>query len=268
MSMQIQPENQHLIKGVLDSAGSFKPLKPEIDLEQFLITEKIKIKQSTAVVTSKSVIWPWHFPAELKTELSVRAQIIRLKPKDHLTGFDIRQIQLAFLVQGSVKLVSSLPGLKHRVIDLFFPGETLALSQNDADGLSPKLIACSDSFIYVLPKKDFYQLCKAYPELFEFTSYLKDISLIRTQRQQLVLGNFSAEKKLAWFLVNACRKLNVNTRKAAVLKLPMSRVDISDYLNITPETLCRSLQTLHGRGLIHSTKNIITVLNYPGLLAS
>lgn len=266
MTMQIRPADKTVMKGVLSATGTFKELKPAVNLEQLLVSEKIRIKQHNTAVSCHSIIWPWDFPAELKTELTAKGQIIRLQPREKLNDFDMRRIQLAFLVQGSVKLVSSIPGLKHRILDLYFPGENLALSQNDADGLSPKLEAITDSFIYVLSKKHFFSLCRSYPELFDFSSYLKDITLIKTQRQQLVLANFSAETKLSSFLVNACRKLKLNTRRPSELKLAFSRVDISDYLNMSPETLCRSLQNLHTQGLIQSTKNKIIILNYQALL--
>ena len=237
-----------------------------LDLDQFLVTEKIKIRRNNPVASCHSIIWPWHFPAELTQALVDKGQMIRLQAKDSLSFYDVKQIQLALLIQGSVKLVSSLARLKHRIIDLYFPGESLAISQTEADCLSPKLEAHADSFIYALSKKHFFELCRQYPELFEFFTYLKDSTLIKTQRHQLVLSNFSAQKKLAYFIVNACRKLNVNTRKEVVLALPMSRVDMSDYLNLSPETLCRTLQVLQSQGLIVSAKNKLIIPDFQTLL--
>lgn len=267
MSMQFQNLNSlRHIKGRLGSKGNFTPLKNAVGLDQLISTEKITIKCCNTLVNTHALIWPWHFSAELKNELALRGLIVPLKPRQLINNYDIRQMEIVFLLKGSIKLESPIPGLKYNILDLYFAGETIATS--DIDGSSNRLSSLTDSFIYVLTKKHFFAISKIFPELFEFANYLKDNSLIRTQRRQLIIGNFSAERRLAWFLVNACKKLKMPMRGTFVLKLPMSRVEISDFLNMSPETLSRSLQALDGKGVIQTTKNKITIVDYLALAAS
>ena len=66
------------------------------------------------------------------------------------------------------------------------------------------------------------------------------------QDQMLLLGRKSAEERVVSFLLPVHRKSGVGER----IELPMSRLDIADYLGLTIETVSRMMTGLGRRGLI------------------
>jgi CRP/FNR family transcriptional regulator len=80
----------------------------------------------------------------------------------------------------------------------------------------------------------------------EFASRELDMA----QDQLLLLGNGSAEEKVAMFLLswrNRLARLDVRTQ---TVSLPMRRQDIADYLGLKLETVSRTLAKLEQKNVI------------------
>ena len=69
--------------------------------------------------------------------------------------------------------------------------------------------------------------------------------------QQLLLGNGSAEEKVAIFLVDWRKRLERPVPVARPLPLPMPRQDIADFLGLKLETVSRTLAKLEQKNVIH-----------------
>jgi CRP/FNR family nitrogen fixation transcriptional regulator len=71
-------------------------------------------------------------------------------------------------------------------------------------------------------------------------------SLVRAQEQLLVLGRQNAVERVAAFF------LEMSERQGGLrqIELPMSRLDIADYLGLTIETVSRVISKLRLRGII------------------
>ena len=80
------------------------------------------------------------------------------------------------------------------------------------------------------------------PQLF---SILCD-EMSAAQDQMLLLGRKSAEERVVSFLLAVHRKSGVGN----AIEVPMSRLDIADYLGLTIETVSRMMTGLTRRGLI------------------
>jgi CRP-like cAMP-binding protein len=62
----------------------------------------------------------------------------------------------------------------------------------------------------------------------------------------LLLGRMTAPERVAAFLLEMFER----RERAKALDLPMSRIDIADYLGLTVETVCRTLSTFRRDGII------------------
>lgn len=70
------------------------------------------------------------------------------------------------------------------------------------------------------------------------------------QRQLIVLGRFSVQRRLASFLLELLRHDDVYDSARQRLTLPMSRADMADYLATTTESVARAMAAMEEQGLI------------------
>ena len=74
--------------------------------------------------------------------------------------------------------------------------------------------------------------------------------LAAAQRQMLLLGRKTAQERLATFLIGLADRDAMEGGGSPVIRLPMSRSDIADYLGLTKETVSRVLSAFRRDRLI------------------
>jgi CRP/FNR family nitrogen fixation transcriptional regulator len=72
-------------------------------------------------------------------------------------------------------------------------------------------------------------------------------NLEHAENHMLLLGRKTALEKVAAFLVEMDKRI----APAGVIALPMTRLDIADYLGLTLETVSRALSQLRAAGVLH-----------------
>jgi CRP/FNR family transcriptional regulator len=77
--------------------------------------------------------------------------------------------------------------------------------------------------------------------------------------QMVLLGRRSAEEKVATFLVKWRDRLAKIGQATVITPLPMSRLDIADYLGLTIETVSRTFTKLERDGVIEIIQGGIRV---------
>jgi CRP/FNR family transcriptional regulator, nitrogen fixation regulation protein len=84
----------------------------------------------------------------------------------------------------------------------------------------------------------------------KFARELREVafqSLIRTQKQLMILGGVTAVEKVGAFLLSLDGR--ASDRRGQV-ELPVTRYDIAEYLAVSVETVCRAMTDLQQRGVI------------------
>jgi CRP/FNR family transcriptional regulator len=66
----------------------------------------------------------------------------------------------------------------------------------------------------------------------------------------VLLGRRSADEKVATFLIGWRDRLSELSGPSATVPLPMSRLDIADYLGLTIETVSRTFTKLEREGVL------------------
>jgi len=91
--------------------------------------------------------------------------------------------------------------------------------------------------------------------------------LAAAQQQMVLLGRKTASERLASFLLLLAKRAEqIPGRSANLVRLPMSRSDIADYLGLTKETVSRVLSAFRRDRLIRlNAVDMIEIVNPAGL---
>lgn len=168
------------------------------------------------------------------------------------------------VVEGTVKLYRLLPDGRRQITGFLFQGDFIglgarAVSAYTAEALTP-LQACR------FRRTDFDQLLGALPALEHRLVSLAGDELMAAQEQILLLGRKTAKERLASFLIRLSERQQQLGGEEGHVHLPMTRLDIADYLGLTIETVSRVMTQLKTSGLIRLLAGNDIVLSDPEAL--
>lgn len=165
---------------------------------------------------------------------------------------------IAAVRAGSVKTcVTDRDGHEH-VLGFHFPGEVIGLNAIDGHRYPCDAVAldtvmlCRFSFpkISVLAAK----VPGVQRELFRLLS--RDIG-----RAALLAGDWSADQRVAAFLMGMSRRLSARGFSATRFQLTMARTDIANYLRLAPETVSRVLRRMQNDGILAVDRREVELLD-------
>eukprot|EP01035_Chromulina_nebulosa_P043443 gene43443-58850_t len=70
------------------------------------------------------------------------------------------------------------------------------------------------------------------------------------QDQMVLLSRKNAEERICSFLLLLAKRMSRSASLSINIEIPMSRLDMADYLGLTIETVSRTITSLIGRGVI------------------
>lgn len=152
---------------------------------------------------------------------------------------------------------------REHVVNFHFAGELIG-----ADAIYPEqhlssAVALGSGAVCVIPFRALNQLAHELPavqtQLFRLLS--RDVAGMAS-----IAGDFSAEERLAAFLVMVSARMQSRDMPVTDLQLAMSRQDIASYLRLATETVSRLLGRFEARGLVRADRKHITLLNMDGLM--
>lgn len=165
---------------------------------------------------------------------------------------------------GMFKTVITAPDGHEQVTGFQLAGDVLGLDGLAQDRHASGAIALEDAEVVVLPyhgagRRDPAQLGRLLPRLI-------GRELVRKQKLNLLLACMNAEQRLASFLLNLSRRLQVRGYSPAEFHLRMSRADIGSYLGLQLETVSRAFSSLQRRGLVTVHTRHVVLRDRAGLL--
>lgn len=148
---------------------------------------------------------------------------------------------------GVVKTYVVDPHGNEQVLGFHLPGEIIGLSAIHASRYPCNAVSLDTTLLCWFSFPKIALLATRMPglqqQLFKLLS--QDIG-----NAQLLAGDFSADERLAAFLLSLSRRYARRGFSADRLHLPMSRTDIANYLRMAPETTSRVLKRMTSDGLI------------------
>jgi CRP/FNR family transcriptional regulator, anaerobic regulatory protein len=143
------------------------------------------------------------------------------------------------LTAGALRLSKLLPDGRRQVVGFAMPGDFLGLDFEPAylytaDALTPAKV-CQFS------RAGFSEMLDDKPRLLRRLMNMASHELAMAQEQMVVLGRRTAEEKIAAFLVGMRKRYARIHGPSVHVPLPMTRLDIGDYLGLTVETVSRMM---------------------------
>lgn len=184
-------------------------------------------------------------------DLFVLAHIRRIGAGEYLLHEEDPVRQVYNISSGALALERLASNGAKQIMAFCYAGDFIGISSGrsysvSARGLKP-LTACQ------WQEADLQSLYKQYPKLETRVHEITSRVVEAIMDQLFVLGRKKATEKIAWFLLFIeTRQANVDGR-ALRFDMPMTRVDIADYLGLTVETVSRAFTLLKNKGLIDIT---------------
>ena len=164
---------------------------------------------------------------------------------------------IAAVRAGTVKTyVVDRDGHEH-VHGFHLPGEVIGLNAIDSDRYPCNAIALDTVMLCRFSFPKISVLATRLPglqrQLFRLLS--RDIG-----RAALLAGDWSADQRMAAFLVGISRRLAARGFSATRFQLTMPRTDIANYLRLAPETVSRVLRRLQEDGILSVERRELELL--------
>jgi CRP/FNR family transcriptional regulator len=183
-----------------------------------------------------------------------------LEARDHLF-FEGDEKSHAYLVEkGSVCLYKTLPDGRRQIFGFAYAGDFIALDCSDSHSHNAQ--ALNLTRLRCLPAHVLKEVGRSDPEagLQLYTTLSEHLMAARDLLS--TVGQRSAAERLAGLLLALARRNERNGVNPWKIQLPMTRLDIADFLSLTIETVSRTFTKFRQDqliGLTHST--LVTVLN-------
>ena len=156
--------------------------------------------------------------------------------------------QILEVLEGALRVYKILPDGRRAIMGFIYPGDVLGVSFQDRYLFTAEAITAVK--VRRFSRGRFFSQVNKSPALRPQLFALLCDEMSAAQDQIMLLGRKSAEERVVSFLLAIHRKCAAPGNE---IELPMTRLDMADYLGLTIETVSRMMTSLVRRGLIHST---------------
>jgi CRP/FNR family transcriptional regulator, anaerobic regulatory protein len=150
---------------------------------------------------------------------------------------------------------------REQVTGFQMAGEIIGLDGIVQDRHTCSAEALEDSEVCVMPFDHIEDLSREFPVLQKHVHKIMSREIVRENGMMMLLGNMSAEERLANFLVNLIQRLFARGQSQSEFILRMSREEIGSYLGLKLETVSRAFSKYSDDGIIEVKQKHIKILN-------
>jgi len=147
------------------------------------------------------------------------------------------------VTSGVVRLVRSLPDGRRQITGFALPGDFLGLALQKQWKFSAEAVTAVKACRF--KRSTFDDFSEQKPHLMKRMHEFATHELSLAQDHMVLLGRLTAEEKIGSFLVLMKRRwTRVEGHELGLIRLPMGRQDIADYLGLTIETVSRVINQM------------------------
>jgi CRP/FNR family transcriptional regulator len=152
------------------------------------------------------------------------------------------------VMEGIVCAYRILPDGERHIISFYYPGDVLGYCSSDTHAFSAQALTAAS--VRRMPVASLERQMTQRPELARKLLRMVAVELTAMRDHLVCLGSKSAEAKTASFLLALSRRNAAVGDDPTLINLPMTRLDIAEYLGLTLETVSRMLSRFKRQGLI------------------
>jgi CRP/FNR family transcriptional regulator len=182
------------------------------------------------------------------------ATLFRRQPVEHLNAGQTlffegdAALHLFEVVEGTLRIFKIISDGRRVITGFLHAGDLVGVSLKDHYLYSAEAI--TETKVRRLSRKAFDSNVSSFPELRpQLFARLCD-EMAAAQDQMVLLSRKNAEERVCTFLLRELRRRLSKNRAGAIVELPMTRLDIADYLGLTIETVSRTMTKLAGKGIL------------------
>ncbi len=170
------------------------------------------------------------------------------------------------VVEGVLRVFKIIGDGRRVITGFLYPGDLVGVSIRDRYLYSAEAVVPTK--VRRFGRAKFQEEINRSPELGpQLFARLCD-EMAAAQDQMVLLSRKNAEERLCSFLLLLARRVQSRDATAHVIELPMTRLDIADYLGLTIETVSRTMTKLTSRGVISPTgRHAIVIRKWEKLVA-
>lgn len=208
-------------------------------------------KESCRTCRLSSLCLPQDLPRQ---EIDALARIVRCRrplPRGAYLFQAGSHFRSVFAVRtGAVKTSTLLPNGDEHIAGFHLPGEILGLDAIDTQHHPSASVTLEKSSICEIPFVELEDLGQHTPALQRRLLRIMSRELTAEHDTTHLLSRRSAEQRLAASLLDFSKRFAHRGLHAEHLRLPMSRLDLANYLGLAPETMSRTFRRLEAQGLL------------------
>ncbi len=174
--------------------------------------------------------------------------------------------QSVFAVRsGTLKAYKTTDDGREQVTGFYFPGEILGMDgiSNNAHASSAK--ALETAAVCEIPFTSLERLSAMMPNLQRHFFQLMSREITEDQQLITLLSKNSADERVASLMLSISTRNSKRKLSATQFRLPMSRVDIGNYLGLTVETVSRVFSRMQKMEILLVDNKEIQILDVDGL---
>lgn len=158
---------------------------------------------------------------------------------------------------GTVKTYVNDASGREQVLGFFLPGEVIGLNAIATSRYPCNAVALDT---VVLCRFSFPMMATLAGRMPGLQRHLFNLLSQDIGKASLLAGNYTADERLAAFLVLLSRRFSERGFSATRMRLTMARTDIANYLRLAPETVSRVLRRLQDEGVLNVERRDLEIL--------
>lgn len=214
-----------------------------------------------------SITWPKPLSKKLKQSLNENGMFKVFQKGESVTELTNKPGAISIVVSGVLKTQVSDANGSVMVLGFYLQGDLLGFDGPAMRKSTYQAVALCTTYLFILPMNKYWQLPEAPLSLAKCHTALMGQALLEANRRTAIIGTLDSDQKLAYFLLNIAARMHYQNYARDHFNLPMSRIEISQYLFVTAETISRTLTRFQASGLLNVKRSDIQIIESESLLA-